>query len=116
MGNHHLTRRSMTGLLAAAPLALRSGAAWAAPDYAQELKVFLDTMQLPYKPATLHLRDFEVRKVQQRGVVIMRAVVELHWQPGMRRRKFSVEAGDADFAFIILAGGIESYFFSIANN
>ena len=109
------SRRRVLGVLGGAllPFGL-TGRGFAAPSQSYELYLekFLADLQLSFAPARLDLAEFEARS-RSGGHIEMRAIVELHWPPGFRRRPFQIKAQDPGLALTLLMLAIEDYFTSL---
>jgi len=76
--------------------------------YRTQLEVSLLAIPFRVMPSKLDLLSFEEQFVRDR--VVMTARVHLHWPPGQRQRRFTVEAQDAQQAFERLERSIRGYF------
>ena len=107
----HTRRRILSAFLAFPLVSVARSPAWARPDPEEQLRIALAEMQLPWA-AELRLIRFEEGATGAEAVLT--AVVEMHWPPGMRRRRFVVRDAVPDFAMSRLVGDIDAEFGSVA--
>lgn len=108
------TRRVALALLVVAPLPLvlpRLRGGGSAPDgpegeLAARLRQALAELQLPF-PAELDLVDL---RVESPAPMRLAAVVRMTWAPGLRQRRFAVEAADETAAVTALVEAVRARF------
>jgi len=68
----------------------------------------LASIPLPTPDATLQLTRFGV--VQDRGMFLLNAVVQMDWQPGQRRRSIVAQGQDLEMAYDDIIKAIDATF------
>jgi hypothetical protein len=113
-----LTRRVALALLVVAPLPLILPRLWPGDSasggpqgaLAARLRQALAELQLPF-PAELDLVDLHV---ETPAPLRLAAVVRMTWEPGLRQRRFAVEAADETAAVTALVQAVRDRFSAAA--